>query len=262
MHNEAYATLRYVYLLSYRVFFICATWIPYIMFCIYRSVGAIMVCLREASVHMYPYYVLESTQSDMNEAIISPIIEYNNKYKDRFDKLDSIPLESDALMSLMNSYIFEKTPLGHVIMNYSYEYICFHYYSNVDIPFSVRETVARKYAIQFQCKSVYIIMGTLGNDKKCDCGPVNGDNAIEELTQKPKIDTSLYASFKNYSTQKGSGTDCCSGAMRDRVHKRINCYHQLGKLMDFSFLQSNSYQRNEERSLTLNYADYKKSLIV
>ena len=262
MHNEAYATLRYVYLLSYRVFFICATWIPYIMFCIYRSVGVIMVCLHEASVHMYPYYVLESTQSDTNEAIIPPIIEYNNKYKDSFDELDSIPLESDALMSLMNSYIFEKTPLGYVIMYYSYEYKCFHYYSNVDIPFSVRETVARKYVIQFQCKSVYIIMDTLGNDKKCDCGPVNEDNAIEELTQKPKIDTSLYASFKNYSTQKGSGTDCGSGDMQDRVHKRINCYHQLGKLMDFSFLQTNSYQLNEEIPLSLNYADYKKSLSI
>ena len=49
---------------------------------------------------------------------------------------------------LFNSYIFELTPLGNVIMRYNSKSETFDYFSDNAIPYRILETISRKYVLR------------------------------------------------------------------------------------------------------------------
>jgi len=88
---------------------------------------------------------------------------YTKKYIGDFDKLENVELEPARLVGLCNSILMENTPLGNVIMLYSYnenepDVSTFIYYSNLTLPYRYLETIARRYCITFRCRSIYINM--------------------------------------------------------------------------------------------------------
>ena len=82
---------------------------------------------------------LQEFQPDLNE-----IRKETNEY-----------ISNKIFDNLINSYIFEKTPLGNVAMCFNNKKGSFEYYSDNTIPYRFLETVARKYVITFHCKKLY-----------------------------------------------------------------------------------------------------------
>ena len=90
---------------------------------------------------------------------------YEDKYKERFDALETTQIDMKELESLKNNILLETTPNGNVIMFYNSEKNAFEYYSDKIIPYRFLDTVGRKYVVQFRCKSIFTDKTILLNEK-------------------------------------------------------------------------------------------------
>lgn len=108
---------------------------------------------RKIREYFYP------VQKEIKEEV--KIILYVNKYKDKFQLLES------NLPTKPNNILMEQTPNGNVIMFYDKS---FNFYADKTIPTRFLETVARKYALTFKCKSIceekdkkFLYLGKIAN---------------------------------------------------------------------------------------------------
>ena len=175
---------------------------------------------------------------------------YENKYYDKFEDLDCIELEEDYVKSLKSNIIIEKTPKGNVLMYYDFEKESFIYYCDTkDISYLYLETIARKYAIQFNCKKIVV-------DIKKELEEAKKEKPKEEIKKKENKNE-LFASFKNYN-RKGSG-----GAKtlnkKFIIRQQANRYSYKGKINEYKFLQSDNYKIEDKEGFEiLDFASFKR----
>ncbi len=145
---------------------------------------------------------------------------YENKYKERFNKLANCKLEKENLSNLKNNIVIENTPKGNVILFYDHDYLSFFYYcDNKDISYYYLETVSRKYVIQFNCKSIYLIQNDENKEKK------------EKKVNKV---------FANLKSKKN-----------DLIDQEGNKYRYCGKINFFSFF------KKKENKKQISFKDFK-----
>ena len=65
-------------------------------------------------------------------------------------------IRSKYYKSLINKFVYEKTPNGYIIMNWDQDNDGFQYWSDNTIPYKILEVVARKYVLTFDCIELYI----------------------------------------------------------------------------------------------------------
>lgn len=175
---------------------------------------------------------------------------YENKYYDKFDELDCRELEEDYVKGLKSNIIIDKTPKGNVLMYYDFEKESFIYYSDTkDISYLYLETVARKYAIQFNCKKIVV-------DIKKELEEAKKEKPKDEIKKK-EGKNELFASFKNYN-RKGSG-----GAKiinkKFIIRQNANRYSYRGKLNEYNYLQSDVYKKEKKEDFEiLDFASFKR----
>ena len=175
---------------------------------------------------------------------------YENKYYDKFEHLDCIELEEDYVKSLKSNIIIEKTPKGNVLMYYDFEKESFIYYCDTkDISYLYLETIARKYAIQFNCKKLVV-------DIKKELQEAKKEKPKEEIKKK-ESNNELFASFKDYN-RKGSGG---SKTMNKKfiIRQNANRYSYRGKLNEYNYLQSDAYKKEKKEDFEiLDFASFKR----
>lgn len=175
---------------------------------------------------------------------------YENKYYDKFEELDCIELEEDYVKSLKSNIIIEKTPKGNVLMYYDFEKESFIYYCDTkDISYLYLETIARKYAIQFNCKKIVV-------DIKKELEEAKKKKPKEEIKKKENKNE-LFASFKDYN-RKGSGG---SKTMNKKfiIRQNANRYSYRGKLNEYKYLQSDAYKKEKKEDFEiLDFASFKR----
>lgn len=177
---------------------------------------------------------------------------YENKYYDKFDLLECIELEEEYVKGLKNNIIIEKTPKGNVLMYYDFEKESFIYYCDTkDISYLYLETIARKYAIQNNCKKIVV-------DIKKELEKAKKETPKKEKNNKNdnNKNNQLFASFKNYN-RKGSG-----GAKilnkKFIIRQNANRYSYRGKLNEYSYLQSEVYDKEKMNNFEiLDFASFK-----
>ena len=175
---------------------------------------------------------------------------YENKYYDKFDELNSDELEEQYVKDLKNNIIFENTPKGNVLMYYDFETESFIYHCDTkDISYLYLETVARKYAIQNNCKKIVV-------DIKRELEEAKKEKPKINEIKKDKGDK-LFASFKSYN-RKGSG-----GAKKTNktfiLRQNANRYSYKGKIKDYKYLQTDVYNEKQKNdSETLDFASFKR----
>lgn len=83
--------------------------------------------------------------------------EYINRYYDEFlSILSSEELSAERLLELRNCFSTETTPRGDVIMSYNTDAGSFWYWAdNKNITYDMLNTVARKFAVEFNCAVLY-----------------------------------------------------------------------------------------------------------
>ena len=121
---------------------------------------------------------------------------YENKYYDRFEQLECEDLEEDTVKGMKNNTLYEMTPKGKVIMYYDFEKESFVYYCDTkDIPYLYLETVARKYALTYDCKKIVV-------DIKKEI-----ENAKQSNTNKSKLST-IYENTSSSSSSTKKRLTC------------------------------------------------------
>jgi hypothetical protein len=175
---------------------------------------------------------------------------YENKYYDKFEDLECIELEEDYVKSLKSNIIIEKTPKGNVLMYYDFEKESFIYYCDTkDISYLYLETIARKYAIQFNCKKIVV-------DIKKELEEARKEKPKEEIKKKENKNE-LFASFKDYN-RKGSGG---SKTMNKKfiIRQNANRYSYRGKFNEYKYLQSDAYKKEKTDDFEiLDFASFKR----
>ena len=172
-----------------------------------------------------------------------------------------------------NSYVIDLTPHGIVIMKYNYDEEGFEYWSNKNVTYCQLETVARKYVTLFLCLDIYVDRKKILNEK---------NNAIEEQKQRnsecvqmlkedPREqptpaeptqiveETSVFAKFKSYNTEKDNNTTCESS---DTVviSDKSNKYIHKGNVNDFEILKHMNVNESETHIKPIDFAEYKRMI--
>ena len=225
----------------------------------------------------------ESDESNNPEPVPVPIqvpIKYEDKYNDRYHALESHPISKETLDGLKNSILLENTPLGNVLMFYNNERETFTFYADSSIPYRFLETIARKYVIINNCKSIYVDMTDEldGAKKKKD----DKDNQVTETVRNnahmlsenttnnssnstSSTKKSVFAKLKTYNTDssKASSSSSSTGAFdKERaqlVKERSNRYSYEGKLMNYSFLKKVD-RKKVDKTYALTFAEFKQMM--
>jgi len=203
------------------------------------------------------------------------LIQYEYTYYKMFSQMDDEELDEDYVKSLKNNIIYEMTHRGRVALYYDSEKETFNYYCDTkDIPYKYLEAVAHKYAITYDCKKIVVDMkkelekslhhSNMKQQKMTSVlkSPSSKDdvNIIEKTTDEKKrvsIDSNMYVSYKQYN-RKGSGGNTVPNKKIFVTKNNSNRYSYLGKMNEFSFLQTDKYKSKEVVNEVFDYAAFKK----
>jgi len=215
-----------------------------------------------------------SNEQDVKEDA-KPMQKYEDKYMDRFDKLESVPLSVERLDALKNAILMETTPLGNVIMYWDQNKEGFTYYSDATIPYRYLEVIARKYVVVNQCKSLYIDMreelkdaeqrrdekkrlltanvGTIVSNKKSVFAKLKQYNHV--VDPKKVVNKSAAASKVPINSNEKEKEKEASMLVKERA----NIYSREGKVNQFSFLKKVKRECVDKR-MALSFADFKRGI--
>ena len=216
---------------------------------------------------------LQEFQPDLNE-----IRKETNEY-----------ISNKIFDNLINSYIFEKTPLGNVAMCFNNKKGSFEYYSDNTIPYRFLETVARKYVITFHCKKLYVDMNEELNNAKLKQTQEKKDQKEKEEQFKDTLlkTKDVFARLKNYSNnnnnnnsnnnnnrQRNNTNTHSKGSKNNNnnnnntnqksenmiLKENANRYTHNGKFANFIMLKKVD-KKIVDKNYALNYKDFAKKMI-
>jgi DNA repair exonuclease SbcCD ATPase subunit len=184
---------------------------------------------------------------------------------------------------LNNCYVIEQTPLGNVMMIYDKEKNSFKYYSDNTIPYRYLEPVARKYVKFFNCRPIFVDMEEeLKNaeekwerEKEAKEKELNEKEA-KEVNEKVEQKKSVFAKFKSYNKEAGSGRVNVAPPPKNSIPNRVltdaqekekillkekaNRYTYEGKLVNFSFIKKVD-RKIVDKKYSMSFADFKKNVL-
>ena len=129
--------------------------------------------------------------------------DYERSYYSEFEGLEEKDHGEDFLKGLENQWTIENTPYGEVIMSYKADHEAFWYYAERrNVPYRTLDAVARRFAIDNDCKSVcvnYKEEFEKGKDavKEANRRPTPREGSHRSDKKKP------FATFKSYNMKKG-----------------------------------------------------------
>lgn len=190
------------------------------------------------------------------------------------------------LDNLKNCFIIEKTPLGNVIMIYNNKKTSFEYYSDSTIPYRYLEPIARKYVITYNCRSIYVDMEEELKESEKKLKELENEKKEKELMEKAELENgnklkndklpikkNVFAKFKNYNKEAGSGrvnkapppknsiptnTKTDKGLNENVILKdNANRYTCEGRFSNFNILQKVD-RKKIDKKYAMTFADFKK----
>lgn len=161
--------------------------------------------------------------------------ESNEKTQEK-EKNESQPETSKFKSSLINKYVYEKTPDGYIIMNWDQDNNIFQFWSDNTIPYKTLEVVARKYVLTFDCIELYIDKYYESQKKYNKLKKLITKNIEKEKEKKEnptnKNEESNENIFITSKTKKKFKTEITK---EDLVCEKANKYLKKGKINEFKF---------------------------
>jgi hypothetical protein len=198
----------------------------------------------------------EETESDEEEEEEEEE-DYCEKYQEEFAALPSHKLSEEALTQLNTKIVREQIAENvEVIMTFDKATDTFWYYTDhlKDVSYPILETVARKFAIENNCRSICLqAEQQVQTEKQTEQqAEQQAEQPAEQQVQAPI--PSVFAKFKNYNSGKGTAPNFTSVL---KVTEQMNHFRYRGKRIDYEE-RAKTKERVEEP--TLDYASYKKLL--
>jgi len=231
-----------------------------------------------------PEEVLRIEALDKDEEPKAKIeVPYEERYIDKYNALPLVEFDKEKLASLKNNIIIEKTPLGNVIMLYDAERESFKYYSDNAIPYRMLETVGRKYACTYHCKSIYIDMKEILKEamEKIEQEEVLEKEKEEQLLNETKekdkqngegeTKKNVFAKFKKYNDTSSKGPTSSQAPQPQQsqqskasnkkmiLKEKANHYTCEGKIFNYSIIKKVD-RKVVDKTYSLTFADYKRMM--
>jgi hypothetical protein len=201
---------------------------------------------------------------DSEEEVEEETEDYCNNYQDEFDALSLRKLSEEELKQLNTKIVREQVAEEvEVIMTFDKATETFWYYTDKlkEVSYPILETVARKFAIENDCK--IICLQAQAEQAQAEQAPTPIQALSEALTETPEQAEestqaeqtqapSVFAKFKSYNAGKGSAPNFTSVV---EVIEQMNHFRYRGKIVDYE-----ERARVKVEEPTLDYASYKKLL--
>jgi hypothetical protein len=180
---------------------------------------------------------------------------------------------------LENCFIMESTPQGNVLMIYDNKRNSFKFYSDSNIPYRYLEVVSRKYVKMFDCRPLYVDMEEELNlaekrwekeRKEKEEKEEQEKRQKEEQNTKPVEKKNVFAKFKSYNKEGGSGRVNIGVPPKNSIpmtkeqenekiilKEKANRYTYEGKMANFNFLKK-VQRKVVDKKYGLSFADFKK----
>jgi len=195
----------------------------------------------------------ESKKDEESKKETPVVIKYEDKYKERCEMMEEIELTEDRLLSLKNSILLEKTPLGNVLLFYDHSRGTFTYYSDNAIPYRFLETVSRKYVVQNNCKKIYISM----EDEINEATKKKQEGEREQETVPVPEKKTVFAKLKEYNTGVKKQGPYKVPLQPAIVKEKANRYSYEGKMMNYSFLKKVD-RKVVDKVYSTSFSEFKK----
>ena len=170
--------------------------------------------------------LLEEDVDTRSESVI-----YCEKYWDEYNDLEEKTLSEEVMSQMENYMVCDELPFyGKTLVVYNQEGNQFHYYNNrgASIPYKMLATVARKFIVEHDCKSLYInISDELEKSKQ----------VYDELNRKLNngetlvLDDSKENNAEDVFVKKKTKI-CAEEANKYLIKENIIKFKYLGKLAD------------------------------
>jgi len=217
---------------------------------VFLNVGAILslgLLVGASFIEVFLYRIRERERASSESESESESEEYCNNYLEEFEALPLHELSETELKDLNTKFVREFVAENvEVILTFDKNTETFWYYTDKlkNVSYDQLETVARKFAIEHNCKMICLQTPT--------AEPVT--EPVTEPTAEPIIEPpSVFAKFKNYNTGgKGASSNFTSVV---KVVEQMNHFRYRGKLCDY--VETQKLAEKSEESI-LDYASYKK----
>jgi hypothetical protein len=208
---------------------------------------------------------------------------YADTYQDAFDALERRELSAEEISGLAQKIVRETTPGGDVIMSYNKSSEAFVYYTDnlTDISYEILETVAQKFAIEYNCKALCVERKTVQIQKQIDDNlkrrlaqaeqaqaeqlqlQAQAERAQAEQAQaeeKPK-ERSLFATFKTYNTATKGGTPNFNNGLESVNEQITNHFRFRGKTKEYEENEKARIAAQEAAKLpVMDYNSFKQMM--
>jgi DNA repair exonuclease SbcCD nuclease subunit len=183
--------------------------------------------------------------------------DYCTRYYEEFQALATRVLTDDELLNLntkiVREYVAEKV---EVILTYDKNTETFWYYTDKlkDVSYDMLETVARKFAIENDCKAICLASTEAqseAEEAQSEAEEAQSEAAPASTEVSEAAPASVFAKFKSYNTGfKGAPPNFTSVV---KVVEQMNHFRYKGKLSDYD---ATTKKKIEEP--TLDYQAFKK----
>ena len=275
------------------------------LFGMYENSGNIIFLFKNTTNFFFVnYFEMKKKEENVNvdkekfeqEENGKKILVYENKYIEKYKKLENNEITEEKIKSLSKVHIMEYTPLGNVLMFYNFKDETFSYYSDHSIPYRFLEVCARKFVTTFGCKTIYIDL-----DEEIEKSQKNVEEKISEKIYEKEnaeggtnvVKKNVFAKLKNYNTENinnlnktsaknsiNNKTSANKGKNRENnvimnnyvvkstsvniknavIKEKANKYNHLGKIMNFNFLKTDEFKKKENENRIISYKNYKDNL--
>lgn len=191
-------------------------------------------------------------------------IPYEYKYVTEFEELMNFntPMYREQEKTYLSELsVADTTPNGDVVMSYEYdkdddERSKFTYYSDSKtIPYKYLDTVARKFVCAHKCPNIYVFlkdelmkeMKRMEDEKKREDDRQKMGENDDSLSKKQD---SVFASFKNYKTNKSSSIK------KRHILVTKNKYKYMGTMEDYN--KSLSLTEENKEVKPVSFSEFKK----
>ena len=199
---------------------------------------------------------------------------YCDKYVEEFEALPARELSEEELTDLNKKIVREQVAEEvEVILTFDKSTDTFWYYTDKlkDVSYDILETVARKFAIDYDCKAIFLTIE--GDDEPASLadgaasladepvsladGAADGAASPADGAASPAAAPSVFAKFKNYNTGGKGSTPNFTSVIK--VIEQMNHFRYRGKICDYEETLKVAEKKVVEEK-TIDYASYKKLL--